>query len=391
VKRQHSPSQVLEAVIRHGGSRVKAAEELKITTRCLQNNLKICEARGDVVPPSPYNTDRANYLVEQAEAAHKAAPDGFNVKGVSTLYDADGKISAQWVKTNQTDEARLDALREAVAALSQEVTPQAPIKAPEGYSDRLCNLYTITDYHIGMLAWHREGGADWDLQIAERVLTSCFSQMIHNSPPAKYAVVNQLGDFLHTDAFSPTTPTSHHVLDADSRFPKIVQVAVRSLRNIVNQALTKHECVHVIMAEGNHDPSSSVWLREMFSALYEDEPRVTVETTPLPYYAYQHGKTMLAFHHGHLKKKEGLPGLIAAQFPQMWGATTKRYAHVGHMHHTHELEHPGITVTQHPTLAARDAYAARGGWYSERSAQAITYHSEYGQVGRVMVTPEMVV
>lgn len=390
MKRQHSLQAYLDAVIKHGGSRVKAAAELGVTPRCLQNNLNKCRERGMDVPESPYDTDRVNYM--DREAAHKAAPDGFNVRACSTLYDATtGEAKLHWVKTNQDEESRLQALREAIDALKAEIVPQAPIPSPEGYSDRLCNLYTITDFHIGMLAWHREGGADWDLAIAEKVLTSCFSQMIMNSPPAKVAVVNQLGDFLHTDAFSPTTPTSHHVLDADSRFPKIVQVAVRSLRNIVNQALTKHEEVHVIMAEGNHDPSSSVWLREMFSALYEDEPRVTVETSPLPYYAYQHGKTMLAFHHGHLKKKDGLPGLIAAQFPQMWGATTKRYAHVGHMHHTHELEHPGITVTQHPTLAARDAYASRGGWYSERSAQAITYHSEFGQVGRVMVTPEMVV
>jgi hypothetical protein len=50
----------------------------------------------------------------------------------------------------------------------------------------------------------------------------------------------------------------------------------------------------------------------------------------------------------------------------------------------------GVTVVQHPTLAARDAYAARGGWIADRAAQAITYHKRFGQVGRVMVCPEMV-
>ncbi|CAB3741156.1 hypothetical protein LMG22037_06465 [Paraburkholderia phenoliruptrix] len=48
-----------------------------------------------------------------------------------------------------------------------------------------------------------------------------------------------------------------------------------------------------------------------------------------------------------------------------------------------------MTVIQHPTLAARDAYAARGGWLSERSATAITYHSQFGQVARNTVVPEM--
>jgi hypothetical protein len=46
-------------------------------------------------------------------------------------------------------------------------------------------------------------------------------------------------------------------------------------------------------------------------------------------------------------------------------------------------------VVQHSTLAARDAYAARGGWMSERTIKAITYHSKYGEVGRITVTPEM--
>jgi hypothetical protein len=48
-----------------------------------------------------------------------------------------------------------------------------------------------------------------------------------------------------------------------------------------------------------------------------------------------------------------------------------------------------MTVIQHPTLAARDAYAARGGWLSERSATAITYHDKFGQVARNTVVPEM--
>jgi hypothetical protein len=155
-------------------------------------------------------------------------------------------------------------------------------------------------------------------------------------------------------------------------------------------ALAKHEKVVVLMAEGNHDISSSIWLRVMFKALFENEPRVSVIDSPLPYYVYQHGKTMLAFHHGHLHKNDRLPILFASEFPKVWGETTKRYAHCGHRHHVEEKEHSGITVIQHATLAARDAYAARGGWIAERQVSAITYHAEYGQVGRVTVTPEMV-
>lgn len=63
--------------------------------------------------------------------------------------------------------------------------------------------------------------------------------------------------------------------------------------------------------------------------------------------------------------------------------------HTGHLHHVHEREHRGMTVIQHPTIAARDAYAARGGWIADRAVSAITYHAKFGQVGRVTVVPEM--
>lgn len=144
------------------------------------------------------------------------------------------------------------------------------------------------------------------------------------------------------------------------------------------------------MAEGNHDMASSIWLRAMFKALYENEPRVEVIDSELPYYYYEHGSTMLCFHHGHLSKNDALPLLFASQFAPVWGRTTKRYCHTGHRHHTEEKEHSGMTIIQHPTLAARDAYAARGGWISERQATSITYHTKYGQVARNTVTPEMV-
>jgi hypothetical protein len=213
--------------------------------------------------------------------------------------------------------------------------------------------------------------------------------MVMSSPQASVGVVAQLGDWLHSDGILPVTPTSHNILDQDGRFSKIVQSSVRILRHLVDFALARHEKVIVLMAEGNHDISSSIWLRIMFNALYENEPRVEVIDSEMPYYVYQHGKTMLSFHHGHLKKNDYLPLFFAAQFSKVWGETEKRYCHTGHRHHVEEKEHSGMTVVQHPTLAARDAYASRGGWVAERQVSAITYHKAYGQVAKITITPDM--
>jgi hypothetical protein len=315
-------------------------------------------------------------------------PSPFVVKGTSTLYK-DGVAKLQWVKTRLDDQAKEQAIRAAYDLMADELPRLAPIAKPLTTHDKLCNLFTVTDFHLGMLSNEKESGADWDLKIAEKLLIDCFEQSILSTPHAKTAFINQLGDFLHSDGIMPVTPTSGHIVDQDGRFAKIVTVALRVLRRVIDIALMRHEKVVVLMAEGNHDITSSIWLRVMFKALYENEPRVDVIDSDLPYYHYQHGQTMLAFHHGHLSKNDSLPLLFASQFPKVWGNTTKRYCHTGHRHHVEEKEHSGMKVIQHATLSARDAYAARGGWLSEREATAITYHSEFGQVARTTVTPEM--
>lgn len=324
----------------------------------------------------------------ERDASDGTVPPDFAL-GRMTVHEHRGEVADTWKQYNPQLIKTHDAMKTAAAAMIAEMPRVAPVPAPAASNAKLLNLYTLTDCHVGMLAWHREGGQDWDLQIAERVLFGCFAAMIERSPPAAACIVNQLGDFLHYDGLSAITPTSGHVLDADGRFQKMVEVAVRLLRRIVDLALTKHQTVHVIMAEGNHDLASSVWLRVMFKALYENEPRVTVDDSALPYYAYAHGDVMLAFAHGHLKKPAGLPMLFATRFAEMWGRAKKRYGHSGHEHHLDAKGGDGMTWRKHPTLAAPDAYSARGGWYSEQAATSFTYHADFGEWGSQSVYPEM--
>jgi hypothetical protein len=366
----------VDAVNQHHSIRA-AARALDIDDSTIVESLKRLRKRAAILGYSPEHD-----MV-------RTVPEPFVVKGTSTLYDADGKPKLQWVKS-KLDAAQYEAaVRAAVTELAQGVTPLNASTPPQHADSSLCNVYTLTDCHVGMYAWGKESGEDWDLKIAEDTLVGAFEHMVRASPKAKTAVVAQLGDFLHFDSFRPVTPEHGHLLDADSRFSKVVSVAVRILRRTISLALARHDQVIVLMAEGNHDPASSVWLRVIFSQLYENDPRVQVIDSDLPYYVHQHGQTMLAWHHGHLRKPDQLPLIFAAQFPQMWGTTKYRYAHSGHRHHVDEKEHAGIIVIQHPTMAARDAYAARGGWVSLRQVTAITYHNRYGQVARNTVVPEM--
>jgi hypothetical protein len=315
--------------------------------------------------------------------------DGMIVTGKSTLRNAAGETVMEWEKTSLDREKAAEAQRAAFEALAADLPRLAPVAAPGAVNGDLCNLYTFTDYHLGMLAQEEEGGANWDLKIAESCLIGSYAAMVAQSPAADTAVINLQGDLLHTDGMLPVTPAHGHILDADSRYSKIVKVAIRSIRQLVAMALERHRQVRLVIAEGNHDESGSIWLRMMFDALYENELRVSVDTSELPFYTFIWGNTFLGFHHGHKVKNEQLPLLFAAQFRKEWGRTSKAYLHCGHRHHADEKEYSGAIVIQHPTLAARDAYAARGGWIAERAAQSITYSKRFGQVGRVFVCPEM--
>lgn len=318
-------------------------------------------------------------------------PAGHSIKGVSALIDSDGREIIKWVKTNQDAAAREDAMRSVIDAFKEEIPKVEPVTPPTMCNENLLNQYTVTDLHFGMLAWREESGADYDLKIAEKLLLDWFSAAIQQSPNASKAVLCQLGDLLHHDSHLSVTPTHAHVLDADSRLQKMIRVVIRTMRRVVQMLLEKHDHVHIIMADANHDPAGGAWLREMFAAFYEGEPRVTVDSSASTYYAYEFGNTSLFYHHGHKRKINSVDGVFVGKFREIFGRTKFSYAHLGHLHSDELKSAPStMKVERHETLSAPDAFAANGGWLSGRSAKVITYSRHFGEVGRVTLTPEMV-
>lgn len=325
-----------------------------------------------------------------AEALLYDIPEGHILKGVSRLEDSKGNVKQQWVKTDAKFDRQKEVLQEAADALTKDLPRARVIPPPHHTIDNLLSCYILTDYHFGMLAWGAETGADWNMDVAENLLINWFTAAIQAAPASKVGILAELGDLLHYDSLEALTPTSSHVLDADARFPAIVEVVIRVLRRIINMLAEKHEQVHIILAEGNHDLSSSVWLRALFAEKYEDNPRITVDNSALPFYMYEWGDTSLFFHHGHLKKMDKISNVFAGEFREVFGRTKYSYAHMGHLHHVASKEDSLMVVEQHPTLAARDAYAARGGYLSHRGASVITYSKESGETGRSVIRPEMV-
>lgn len=316
-------------------------------------------------------------------------PEGFKMGKVTIQRNAAGDIERTWERMCEDQEKQLIAMQAAIEAMGEEIPRAVPSPFFGAVDSELLNCFVITDYHMGMLSWHEETQVDWDLRKAEDLIVRWFAQAIQQAPEAETGLFAQISDFLHFDGMEALTPASKHLLDVDTRFAKVVRSSIRVLRQIIDMLLAKHKQVHVIMADANHDPVSQIWLREWFAVLYENEPRITVDRSPSPYNAYEFGKTALFFHHGHKRKVTNVSEVFAAQFREMFGRTKHAYAHLGHLHHVDVKENNLMIVEQHRTLAPADAYAARGGWLTGRDAKVITYHKQFGEVGRITVSPDM--
>ena len=338
----------------------------------------------------PDTTFRRRMAEARQHFAGARADEGMVVKATSTLTDMrTGETLLQWVKASADQQKLKEALQESLEAMKADLPKVKPVKAGAEHLPALMAVYPIGDAHIGMRSWAPETGQDWDLGIAERVQCGAMAALVDLAPPAEKAVVINLGDWFHADNMEGVTSRNRHHLDVDGRYGKMVSVGVKVMRQCIESALRKHKQVRVINVIGNHDDTGAIWLSTALSHMYENEPRVEIDTSPAPFMYFEHGKVLVGCHHGHTCKPNDLPGVMATDRAEAWGRTKHRYWYLGHVHHQSVKEYAGVTVESFNTLAARDAYAAWGGYRSAQNMKCIVLHREYGEVCRHTVSPEM--
>lgn len=316
-----------------------------------------------------------------------AIPAGHHLKSSAIAQRGDGSVIMQWSKWDQPAadrEAAMLAAWERHAAVYAGLYAPTPAPDPAGLDSELLTLYPLGDPHIGLLSWAPETGDHYDLNIGTRELIATVRRMVACAPPSHTGMIVNLGDFLHAQDDSNVTPGHGNKLDVDGRHAKVLDAGHACLRAIVDAALQKHERVIVINLPGNHDPRVSAELAMWLRAVYEREPRVVVRDAFRAHQYERHGNVLLGFHHGDRCKPGELPAIMATDRATDWGETQERVWHCGHVHHLTRHETPGCVVETHRTMAGADAWHA-GKYRAGRSLQAITYHSQYGEVSRATV------
>ncbi len=312
----------------------------------------------------------------------KTTPDGFHVKGVSTLYGPDGEIQGQWVKTKKDEDHRLVQMLEAVQTAAEPYTGlENPVAAPEALDEDLLAVYPFGDPHFGMFSWAQESGEDFDLKIAERDLLSAVDHLVNTAPPAQEAIICSLGDAFHADGKANTT-TGGTPVDVDTRWSKVFGVVVKAMRYCITRALEKHQKVRVICVTGNHDEHLSHVLAHCLAAMFEREPRVEVDVSSSKFFWHKFGKCLIGFHHGDRVKKDNLPAVMACDRAEDWGTTLYRKWYIGHFHHEQVKEYPGCVVESFRTLAAKDAWHSAQGYRALQDMKCDIWHREWGLIAR---------
>ncbi len=97
-----SQRRIVTACIKHGNN-TTAAKELDMNLRSLQRTLA---------------TVRKNAAKRGWSPEHnmtRTVPEGFVAKGVSTLYDQEGNVRVQWVKSSMSQEDQAEEIKRALA------------------------------------------------------------------------------------------------------------------------------------------------------------------------------------------------------------------------------------------------------------------------------------
>lgn len=367
---------------------LKIDEKLKAAVKALEDHGGdvSAAARSIGVPRSTYR--------DQLEAAERAGlkpkppsspnpPKGMVPTGASILYDQDGQERLRWEKHKAEDLQRYAAMEETLRAFMKPLKGQfKKTKSPSNLLSYLKTEYILTDLHLGQYSWGEETGEDYDLDTAMRLALAATNRLIESAPASESCLLNQLGDFFHADGNVPMTPRGNNVLDTDTRHRKVISAGVGLLRHTVIQLLAKHKKVEIRNTPGNHDIHSSMVLDFALKAYFEKEPRVIVHDSPRPFWAYRFGNNLVGLAHGHAPKPNKLPGLLAADYPEWWGATQFKYCRHGHLHHERGFTDMGVKCEGFPTLAAKDAWSTGEGFRSGRKMVAVVLHKNAGEIER---------
>jgi predicted GIY-YIG superfamily endonuclease len=282
-------------------------------------------------------------------------------------------------------------------ALVERMAKHAPrYKTPKylkSKAPRHCLEISLNDVHFGKLAWQRETGEDYDVEITETVYQNAVVDLVAHAERYRLdRILFPVGsDFFHVNNADSTTRAGT-LQDVDGRWAKVFEAGCAAVINAIDYC-REHAPVDVFYVPGNHDFDTAWHLALYLKAWYRHDKAVIVDAEPTSRKYRSYGVNLIGFTHGNEEKHADLPTIMASEVPEQWAAAQVREWHLGHYHKVKETRHVtadtfgSVRVRVLPSLSGTDAWHYRKGYVGNmRAAEAYLWAFEHGYVGHFSAT-----
>lgn len=318
------------------------------------------------------------FICNKWEVGAKIGPQGKEVLTVEPLF----QVKAFLRRRREVEFARREV--ESLRKESLKFFPKFPVVGKARPASGTLTEFAIYDHHIGSLIWGAETGwADYDTKIAENTYKDALGGLVQRTRPygSDRALIVLGNDQQNADNRAGTTEHGTPQ-NMDSRYQKVFEVNKRVSRWAIDTLLGEYGSVDVIMIPGNHDPLSTWHLGDTLQSIYGHSKQVRIDNRPRYRKYFRYGKVMLGFTHGNTGKLEEYPQLMAAEEPEMWGATRWREMHTADKHHRRTLELKGATVRILPSMRPPCSWSSEHAFVGTiRASEAHVWHEEQGHIG----------
>lgn len=310
--------------------------------------------------------DKINYAEDQNPddllTAHGFDPEKFELVSVDNgiwqqgSQDGTKDLKKSRIKVKPREIISKKALEDVLKEFTQPIT----FEKKRIFTEEVRNLVIpLADVHFGIMTYE-------DLSNKLTEMVDIIRGGYYNT-----IVIENLGDFFHSDKINSSETVSGTILD-EVNMVTAIEDGMKFMSVLIQESIENAEHVFVKSIGGNHSFDNEYmfmnWVQERF-------PQAIVEITNAYRTGYMLGNVLIMAQHGDVGKKN-VELLMATEYPQLWGQKTNAEVHRGHYHTEKITENHGVVVRQFGTPKKEDPYEIRNGYTGNRKELAILEYTE---------------
>lgn len=415
--------QARTAVEEHDGNISKAAKELGIPRKTLDNQYKAAMAENVTLEKDKLKETRSddaidiNYMgvrISTPEELLASCEIDFSIWEVDRIvintWEVAGKRNLGQSKEGKWKGEKLwkTPLRQIKVTLRRKQDPQRALenllddirnersttikrkKIPKSKKRRLALEIAIMDPHMGLYCHTPEADHTWDLDLCEQFYLFAVEDLIEQAK--HYGEIEQIlwifgNDFNHADNLQHTTTKGTAQPEAVAQH----EALYRGERLAISAAelMLEHAPVQAVQIPGNHDQMSSYMMGRVLNAWFNQDGNFDMDSSSNPFKKFRWGASLLGMEHGHAISPIRMAALMANEWRWDFAETHYHEWHCGDQHRKGSnkpsvFEEQGVSVEFLPGLVAPNEWHRYKSFnFQKRAANGFIWDYDCGQTNRL--------